>query len=119
MQAQPPSELPAAYFTPFPSIALCATNGSTDLSNGTITDWENITGGTYANTALNERWPRPEDEPRQAGPVGAAATAEPSPPGGNEPQQGAPVAAAATARRSLPWENEPRQAGPVAAAATI
>ena len=74
MQAQPPPE--------FPSIAMCATNGSTDLSNGTITDLENVTGSLYLNTALNERWPRPEDEPRQAGPVGAAATAEPSLPGG-------------------------------------
>ena len=53
MQVQPPTE--------FPSIALYATNGSTDLSNGTITDLENVTGCTYLNTALNERWPQPED----------------------------------------------------------
>ena len=46
----------------FPFIARCATNGSTDLSSGTVTDWENVTGCTYANTALNERRPMAEDE---------------------------------------------------------
>ena len=66
MQPQPPTE--------FLSIALCATNGSMDLSNGTITDLENVTGCMYLNTALNERWPWLEDreEPHQLAVHGAA-----------------------------------------------
>ena len=44
---------------------MSATNGSTDLCNGAITDLETVTAGSlYLNTASNERWPKAEDEPQ-------------------------------------------------------
>ena len=74
----------------FPFIARCATNGSTDLSSGTVTDWENVTGCTYANTALNERRPMAEDEgPARGGPGPAYGGPRPAC-GGPRPACGGP-----------------------------
>ena len=90
----------------FPSIALCASNGSTALFNGTVTGWADDTGATSANTALYERRPRAEDDEGPArgggfdGAVLLAGYSSPMHSLHEREQEGSEVAMAAAARVS-------------------